>query len=132
MENVQGSNATGTGQRPVLDLMQQLLDCTGQLAHCEEDPGMEIASVADACRRHRLTLQQIISSQGNHEDATLTLGQVLAEDSEQPVDFKEMLKSLIRQTDRCIASLGRQLERTAGELASLRSSQTAIRVYRGR
>jgi hypothetical protein len=132
MENAQSSDTMEKRQGDVLDLMLQLLDSTGQLAHCEEDPGMEIAPAANACRGHLLALQQTISSQGNHEGATLTLGQLLVRNSKQSVDIKEMLQSLIGRTDHCIAVLGRQLERTAQELASLRSGQTAIRAYRGR
>jgi hypothetical protein len=132
MENERSFDTTVIRQGHFLDLMQQLLDSTGQLAHCEKDPGMEIAPVANACRRHLLALQEIISSQRSYEEATQTLGQVLARNSSQIENLKEMLQSLIGQTEHCIAVLGRQLERTARELASLRSSKTAIRAYRGR
>jgi hypothetical protein len=132
MGSAHSSDTMVKTQGHILIIMQQLLDCTGQLALCEEDPGMEIAPLADACRRHLLALQQTISTQGNHEGATLTLGQFVARNSKESVEIKEMLHSLIDQTDRCIEVLGHQLECTAQELASLRRSQTAIRAYRGR
>jgi hypothetical protein len=132
MENAPICDITLKRQGYVLELMQKLLDCTRQLGHCEESAHMEIAPATEACERHLLALQQALAIRGKHEGATPTLRQFLGHNSKQSEDLREMLQSLVAQTDHCIEWLGRQLEGTARELASLRSSQTAIRAYRGR
>ena len=121
-----------TGQKHVVDLLQQLLDCTVQLARCEEDPNVEIAVFATACEQHLLALQQLDPSQGGETKETVGgFGAVSTSDFEQLAGLKGMIQTLVSQTDRCIGVLGRQLERTARDLASLRSSQTALRAYHG-
>jgi hypothetical protein len=132
MGNVLVSDTSVTTQGHVLDHLQQLLDCTGQLALCEENPAMEIAPLADSCNRHLLALQQTISCMANQEGAPPTMGEFVRRNLQESEKMREKLQTLIDQTDHCIAALRRRLEGTAQELASLRSSQTAIRAYRNR
>jgi hypothetical protein len=121
-----------TVQKTMADLLQELLDCTRQLARCEEDDGMNTASLAALCKEHLTALQQIISSPGGKGEAFRPLGQVLERNSRELMDLKSILQSLVDQTDLCIAALLRRLEITGQELASLRGSQTAVRAYHRR
>jgi hypothetical protein len=132
MERAPASATQGKTHEDVLDLAHKLLDLTRQLAHCEEEPSAEIPPVTNACKKQLLALRQIVSSQEHHEGEIPTLGQLVARDSIQAAKTKEMLLSLIDQTDLCIAALNRRMESTAQEMALLRSSQMAIRAYRGR
>jgi hypothetical protein len=131
MEKERNFDTTVQGEKQVLNLLLQLLECTGQLAHCENDQGMQIVPMARACRRRLLALQQIMRSQEDHGGTTQTFEQGLAHNLTQLTDLKEVLQSLVRQTEECIAALGCQLEYTARELASLRNRRTAIHAYHG-
>ncbi|HQN18124.1 MAG TPA: hypothetical protein PKV86_03250 [Syntrophobacteraceae bacterium] len=119
-------------QKTMADLLQELLDCTRQLARCEEDDGMDTASLAALCKERLAALQQIASSPGDKDEAFQPLEQVLGRNSRELTDLKSMLQSLVDQTDLCIAALLRRLEFTGQELASLRGSQTAVRAYHRR
>jgi hypothetical protein len=121
----------GTGQNRVQNLMLLLLEATTQLASCEENPGLDVAAATRACRECLATLKQNLANQGISQGGALPTGKALAEDSAPPLELKPMLQSLARQTDHCMVVLGRQLDRTGRELASLRGNQKAIRAYHG-
>ena len=120
------------GERDSINPLEQLLHCTAQMTGCEEDPDMDIAAVASACRSHLLAVQRILSRQETIHGAPQTkAGGFSPADSEHLVDLKEMLQCLVHQTDQCMAALSRQLERTERELTSLRGNRKAIRAYHG-
>jgi len=120
------------GKKDSIEPLRQLLHCTAQMAGCEEDSSLDIAAVAGACRSHLIAAQRILSGQKIIQgDSQTTTGGVSSADSRHLADLKEMLKCLVHQTDQCMAALSRQLERTAGELTSLRGNRKAIRAYHG-
>ncbi|HOV87734.1 MAG TPA: hypothetical protein PLM79_15345 [Syntrophobacteraceae bacterium] len=107
-------------------LLIQLIKYTEQLARCEDDPGVDVGVLADACYQ-RLAMLQVLTREGLPADCR-------AEEraAEEHPTIRELMRTLRNRTRGCLGAMERSRDRIGKELDSDRQVRRAIQAYRGK
>jgi len=108
-------------------LLIQLIKYTDQLARCEDDPGVDVGALADACYQ-RLAMLQALTREGLPADGR---GEEGSGTGEVP-SIRELMRTLRNQTRGCLGAVERSRDRIEKELSSGRQVRRAIQAYRGK
>ena len=97
---------------PTLDILNQLLKYTEQLARSASDVSVDVSALARAC-----------------ESRIRELGTPLAGGGGVSPEARTLVTTLVARTESSIGVIEECIRRTGDELAFLRTARTAIRAY---